>query len=1276
MELQGKVWIGPDHPTHSWAVGTIISHTDTVLKVKDDAGAEFEVARSGAQMVHASCEEGVGDLLTLGDFNEAALLHNIRVRYFKDEIYCGIGSPILISVNPYAVIDGLYGPETEKKFAEAGEDAPPHIYTIAQASYAHLRSERSGQSILITGESGAGKTEATKRMLRYLANNAGSNGADPGSLSIEDQVVQSNPVLEAFGNAKTVRNDNSSRFGKFIKVKFENGTGAIHSASICNYLLEKTRVVGPNADERNYHIFYQLCAVSDAALKEDLALPAAADNAITKAGGTLTVEGVDDAVDLKETQESMVRLGFTSSEQVEVLRITAAIVHLGDVGLVMDESRGEGPHFDEDTRPGHACRLLGVEMERLRKVVGFRSRVDPISKALIESPHTQESGQGVILIICKALYARLFNWLISRINTAMARADDSSLGYSIIGLLDIYGFEVFELNSFEQLCINFANEKLQQHFNSHMFRLEQAMYSEEGIDWEHIEWEDNQPIIDALEKKASASSPPGVFVLLDSECLMPKATDQSFLQTIFSSFQGTPNDKVVTKAKRVATSEFAVTHYAAKVVYNVAGFLVKNMDRLDPDVVNLFQGLPEGVLSSFFEAAEAKPSKTVTVGSQFRGQLDELVSDLQQTYPRYVRCIKPNGRKAVHDFDSQEVLRQLRCAGMLEAIRIRRAGYGARRSFAEFVQRYGVICSSLKAGDAVSQCKEALEQICEMPQIKEASLPSPPYQMGKTKIFMKEQLQQALEELLTDAVAKRAVRVQSFWKMRQARARYMRQLVSARQLQAILRTCGARTEFLAHVRKKRSATAIQACYRKVVRRRKYLHLRDAALRLQKFVRKRASHRVYMARLKAAVALQAQLRTFLWTRKTAAALEAAREAARQAEVAYRLEVAEKKVEEQAAEILRQQQELESAQTKLGEASSELEKVRSESQLAAQARDTESQKREELEAQLQQVTAEAAATQEAAEARRKELEDRVAAAEAKAEQGAAEVANGRGALEASVAVLEQRAAEAEASAAKHQEESEKLAAQVAALREQAPEGTVPGRVPDTTEADARIQQLTRELAAAKEAVQAEREINQAASARGLHDDRSSLSPPAKVNGVSGTDEVQQLRAALARAEMRIEDLLRVRAATSTPSSISLSPGKPTVAGNMQAPHHPDDNLGVRTRSAVVRKSLDFPPENLPVGSKEWAVLLCAQQPPSKLRSCELKPAQGGVEQVLGPDGDLAAGIIVESAGQWGVVRRDSTSKRYVRIDRYGCFLLPKAQVNALLSKYTCLSVVARP
>mmetsp|Transcript_53069 Transcript_53069/g.121111 ORF Transcript_53069/g.121111 Transcript_53069/m.121111 type:complete len:701 (+) Transcript_53069:1755-3857(+) len=699
------------------------------------------------------------------------------------------------------------------------------------------------------------------------------------------------------------------------------------------------------------------------------------------------------------------------------------------------------------------------------------------------------------------------------------------------------------------------------------------------------------------------------------------------------------------------------------------------MDRLDPDVVNLFQGLPEGVLSSFFDAAEAKPSKTVTVGSQFRGQLDELVSDLHQTYPRYVRCIKPNGKKAVHEFDSQEVLRQLRCAGMLEAIRIRRAGYGARRSFVEFVQRYGVICSSLESDGAVSQCKEALEKICAMPQVREASLPSPPYQMGKTKIFMKEQLQQVLEELLTDAVAQRAVRVQSYWKMRQARARYLRKVISARQLQAILRTCGARTEFLVHVRKKRSAVAIQACYRKVVRRRKFLHFRDAALRLQKFVRKRASHRVYMAKLKAAVALQAQLRTYLWTKKTAAALEAAREAARQAEVAYRLELAEKKVEEQAAEIERHQQELESVQAKLAEASSELDKVRGEAQLASESLEAESKKREALEAQVQQITAEAATTQEAAEERRQELQGQLAAAEARADQAAAEAANGHGAQEASLATLEQRAAEAEASAQKHKEECETLAAQVAALRQETGDRQGQTQVADASATEARLQQLTKELAAAQEAVQAEREINQAASARGLQEDKVSLSSPGKANGVTGNDEVQQLRAALARAEMRIEDLLRVRAATSTPSSISASPGKGSVAGNMQAPHHPDDNLGVRTRSAVVRKTLEFPPENLPVGSKEWAVLLCAQQPPSKLRSCELKPAQGGIEQVLGPDGDLAAGIIVESAGQWGVVRRDSASKRYVRIDRCGCFLLPKAQVNALLSKYTCLSVAAR-
>lgn len=663
-----KVWI-PNHPTHGYRPGLVDDNAESgeFLTVFDDEGNKFQVARSEALAVDAACLTGVEDLLTLGDFNEPALLHNIRVRYDQDSIYTGIGMPILISVNPYQNIPGLYSQETMRQYkrlaakapSQSGGGLPIHLYTVADAAYRAMLSEKASQSIIISGESGAGKTEATKRMLAYLAELQSSKSEHRGGRrSVESQVLDANPVLEAFGNAKTVRNDNSSRFGKFIEVEFDSG-GKLLSAQISNYLLEKCRIVHQQPEERNYHIFYQLCtAFSKGQVAKDLQLQPASDFEYSKE--CTEIAGLDDDAEFTAVLDCMSSLGFTQEERDTIFRIVAAVLHLGEVEIVACARNGsDGVSVAEDKTLPLVCDLLGVTSEQMNDVLEHKTFEDPLTETIIHRPHDVSSASFTRHSMAKVVYARLFDWLVWRINESISHKNQQK-DVRKIGLLDIYGFEVFEWNSFEQLCINFANEKLQQHFNMHMFSLEQRLYTSEGINWSHITWQDNQHIIDSLDKR-----PLGLFCLVDSECLMPQSTDSSLFTKILNNFR---SSKVIYKASRFGNTDFGVAHYAGEVVYSVETFLMKNTDKLSKDVVSLFKNSEVELVRRLFtdprfappeqapargagarsarrgSRQEERQRQNVTVSMMFREQLERLVEDLNKTNPRYVRCIKPNGK--------------------------------------------------------------------------------------------------------------------------------------------------------------------------------------------------------------------------------------------------------------------------------------------------------------------------------------------------------------------------------------------------------------------------------------------------------------------------------------------------------------------------------------------------------------------------------------------------------------------------------------------------------
>ncbi|CAK0796130.1 unnamed protein product, partial [Prorocentrum cordatum] len=897
----GQVWI-ENHPTEGWTPGRVDSVAASgCYIVVDESGQQFEVPQDKARPVDTACLRGVDDLLALGDFNEGGLLHNVRVRYFRDEIYTGIGTPILISMNPFAKLPGLYSEEKQRTYRDTSAagggdlDLPPHLFSVGAASYTAMLTDVRNQSIIISGESGAGKTEATKRILAYFANLQGVPPA--GVQSIEDQVLKSNPILEGFGNAKTIRNDNSSRFGKYIDIQFDTA-GKLKSARVSSYLLEKSRIVKQQPDERGYHAFYQLCAGTTVGfhqeLSAELGLQSSSDHQYIC--GTTDIAGVDDAADFAEMVDCMKSLGFSDDERDSVFKIAASVLHLGDLEFQEQDNSNDGSRICDMSKASQICRLLQVDETEFAKVFQFRTLEDPFTHKIIDMPQKEQDASNTRHSMAKCLYSRLFEWLVWRINeSTKAKEVSKAQDCKKIGILDIYGFEVFDWNSFEQLCINFANEKLQQHFNSHMFTMEQQLYSEEGISWSHIEWQDNREIIDTLEKK-----PVGLFPILDSECLMPNGNDTNCLGKIWNTFK---SNKVVYKPSRFGDTRFAIAHYAGEVIYDIVGFLEKNIDKLHNDIINLGRSSSMPLLKALFSdprfalelapppaaagrcptprgatpvrgattprsttptrggaaaGAGARAKQNVTVSMMFRLQLDQLVDDLNQTNPRYIRCIKPNANKAPHEFDSVDVQRQLRCAGMLESIRIRRAGYSVRRPFKDFYNRFRLLCPGVTpASKANPDFKDLSQQLLSKLEARWAKEGQPmaekSWQVGRSKVFMKEALQEMLERGMSTALHVYVVRLQTRWRACRARRLFLKTRASAAVLQAGLRTIRAATAFQLRRRRLRcAAVALQRRFRGWSCRRKFGRLKGemAAERIQR-IREEEEQREELAAAKRA-----------------------------------------------------------------------------------------------------------------------------------------------------------------------------------------------------------------------------------------------------------------------------------------------------------------------------------------------------------------------------------------------------------------------------------------
>ena len=683
----------------------------------------------------------------LTHLNEASVVHNLHMRYQADLIYTYSGL-FLVAINPYCTLP-IYSNEYINMYKGQGrEETKPHIFAMADEAFRNLVDEGENQSILVTGESGAGKTENTKKVIQYLAAVAHSDSPVKNKVqqqsNLSAQILRANPILEAFGNAQTVRNNNSSRFGKFIRIEFTRA-GTIAGAFIDWYLLEKSRVVRLNAHERNYHIFYQLLKGADRQMKQEYFLNDldVDDFAYTRDGHD-TITGVSDKAEWDLLVEAFNIMGFSDKEQSAIIRTVAAVLHLGNI-TVVKESRGADQARlapDAQAQAQKVCKLLGIPVEPFLKGL-LHPRVKA-GREWVEKVQTPDQVRLGIDALAKGIYERGFGDLVTRINKQLDRTGMGSEDSHFIGVLDIAGFEIFETNSFEQLCINYTNEKLQQFFNHHMFVLEQEEYAREQIEWKFIDFgHDLQPTIDLIE----LPNPIGIFSCLDEDSVMPKATDKTFTEKLHSLWdRKTPKYR----ASRLGQG-FMLTHYAAEVEYSTEGWLEKNKDPLNDNITRLLAASTDKHVATLFaDCADAddevgatrsrvKKGLFRTVAQRHKEQLSNLMAQLHSTHPHFVRCIIPNHKKRPKQLSAPLVLDQLRCNGVLEGIRIARTGFPNRLPFSEFRQRYEVLCRNMPKGYLEGQTAATI-------MLDKLQLDKALYRVGLTKVFFRAGVLAELEE--------------------------------------------------------------------------------------------------------------------------------------------------------------------------------------------------------------------------------------------------------------------------------------------------------------------------------------------------------------------------------------------------------------------------------------------------------------------------------------------------------------------------------------------------
>ncbi|XP_036816733.1 unconventional myosin-Vc isoform X3 [Oncorhynchus mykiss] len=893
-----RVWI-PDEE-HVWKSAEILRDFkpgDDTLQLQLEDGTEmlYSLDTSSPQLPHLRNPDilvGENDLTALSYLHEPAVLHNLKVRFVESKIiytYCGI---ILVAVNPYKQLH-IYGDAVIHAYSGQNMgDMDPHIFAVAEEAYKQMARNNKNQSIIVSGESGAGKTVSARYAMRYFAMVSKSGS----KTHVEDKVLASNPITEAIGNAKTTRNDNSSRFGKYTEISFDRRYQII-GANMRTYLLEKSRVVSQSESERNYHIFYQMCACADQPEFKSLRLLRADEFRYTSMGGETAIEGVDDRKDMEETRRTFSLLGLTKDFQADVFKVLAGVLHLGNVEI-RNVGSDRSSISSSDPHIAAFCDLLGVSPDGVTRWLCHR-RFVMVAETVVK-PVTSKRAVNARDALAKQIYAHLFDCVIQKINAALQVPGKQ---HSFIGVLDIYGFETFDINSFEQFCINYANEKLQQQFNLHVFKLEQEEYMKEDIPWTLIDFYDNQPVIDLIEAKM------GILDLLDEECLFPQGTDQNWLQKLYNYLVDNP----LFEKPRMSNEAFIIQHFADKVEYQCWGFLEKNRDTLYEELIDTMRTSKFPLLANFFLEEEpggvgskgikvrparpgVKPTNKnlrTTVGEKFRSSLYLLMETLNATTPHYVRCIKPNEEKMPFEYDSKRVVQQLRACGVLETIHISAQSYPSRWTYIEFYSRYSILMSQqeLVLTDKKQTCRTVLQRLIQ---------DSNQYKFGRTKIFFRAGQVAYLEKLRLDRLRGACVTIQKHVRGWSHRRTFLRMREAAIILQQYVR--GQRrirkSVTAAALKQGWAAVVIQRYWRGHLTRQIFRMVRSSSIVIQAFTRGWIARKRYkkMVEVQKALILQKYARAWLARRR----FQTLRRLVHNVQLSYRCQQLRKKLEDQGKE----------------------------------------------------------------------------------------------------------------------------------------------------------------------------------------------------------------------------------------------------------------------------------------------------------------------------------------------------------------------------------------
>ncbi|KAJ2355325.1 Myosin type-2 heavy chain 1 [Coemansia sp. RSA 2618] len=1008
--------------------------------------ATFDELNAKSKVLPPLCNppllEGIDDLTSLSHLNEPAVLHNLQVRYGMHNIYTYSGI-VLVALNPFARVP-LYSQDTLEAYAgRMRGELEPHLFAISEDAFQGMVRDRKNQTIIVSGESGAGKTMSAKFIMRYFASahdEAKAQGAPDSISRVEEQILATNPVLESFGNAKTTRNDNSSRFGKFLEIRF-NERHAIEAAYIRTYLLERSRLVYQPATERNYHVFYQLLAGADAATRERLGIPAAdAWDAFnyTRQGGSGQIANVDDAKEFEHTSTALGVIGVTTEQQQQIHALLAALLHIGNIDITGASERVGAGIAADDAACAKAVELLQIDSALFIKWLTKRQIVTRSEK--IVSNMTRAQALVVRDSVAKFLYAHLFEWIVRSINHTLTGGNGSAPAASFIGVLDIYGFEHFEHNSFEQFCINYANEKLQQNFNRHVFKLEQEEYQREQLEnWTFVDFQDNQPCIDLIEGKL------GVLALLDEECRLQQGSDANFAEKLYKQFAAPgPKPKPDTPAAffrkpRFGANEFTVRHYAHDVAYEADGFIEKNKDTVPEEIQNVLKASQGPLLPQLLADADAgqdskqesqppagrlsvRAARKPTLGAVFKHSLASLMDTIEATESHYIRCIKPNEAKQAWAFDAPMVLSQLRACGVLETIRISCAGYPSRLPIPDFIHRYRILLSGPVTMPTPETSLDGYRELAA--RILAVAFDQQPdrSQVGLTKVFFRAGMLALVEKQRVERLNAAATAIQALVRCYQQRQHFLRQRRAVRLLQTLARGVLARRQlrllrdtsaatriqalargFLARAQfhtTMRTIVALQAHVRGVQARARFLDTRKvfAATQIQRVVRGFQARTQCRRELRLITRMQARLRQRLAKRLIEKRKEEARSAAHFQQVTYQLE----------GKLMTLTRQLDESQTRSAQLGEKLRLALAESQ---QLRDAQSATIASATAELSSRVEQLQRDKDASDERCADLAQRMDDAQAELERARAQASDDKAEQDEQRAKLEEKLQELE-------------------------------------------------------------------------------------------------------------------------------------------------------------------------------------------------------------------------------------------------------------------------